>query len=159
MDVGKNTVVSLVYELFDLDGELIEKTSEPIAYLHGGYQGIFKAVEKALDGKTLGDTVDIKLEPEEAFGDYDEKLVHLEPEEKFPGTVEIGMEFEGHDESSKSQAVFRVTDVADGKVVVDGNHPLAGLGLMFKCKVQDVRFATEEELSHGHAHQTDGHQH
>ena len=61
MDVGKNTVVSLVYELFDLDGELIEKTSEPIAYLHGGYQGIFKAVEKALDGKTLGDTVDIKL--------------------------------------------------------------------------------------------------
>ena len=107
MNVGKSTVVSLMYELFDLDGNLIEKTSEPIAYLHGGFQGIFEAVEKALDEKTLGDSVDVKLEPEEAFGDYDEKLVHLEPKEKFPGTVEIGMEFEGHDENSKSRTIFR----------------------------------------------------
>jgi FKBP-type peptidyl-prolyl cis-trans isomerase SlyD len=159
MNVGKSTVVSLMYELFDLDGNLIEKTSEPIAYLHGDFQGIFETVEKALDGKALGDSVDVKLEPEEAFGDYDEKLVHLEPKEKFPGTVEIGMEFEGHDESSKSKTVFRVTDIADGKVVVDGNHPLAGMGLMFKCKIHDVRAATAVEVSHGHVHGPEGHQH
>ena len=159
MNVGKSTVVSLMYELFDLDGNLIEKTSEPIAYLHGGFQGIFEAVENALDEKTLGDSVDVKLEPEEAFGDYDEKLVHVEPKEKFPGTVEIGMEFEGHDENSKSRTVFRVTDIADGKVVVDGNHPLAGIGLMFKCKIHDVRDATAEEVSHGHVHGAEGHQH
>lgn len=159
MNVGKSTVVSLMYELFDLDGNLIEKTSEPIAYLHGDFQGIFETVEKALDGKALGDSVDVKLEPEEAFGDYDEKLVHLEPKEKFPGTVEIGMEFEGHDESSKSRTVFRVTDIADGKVVVDGNHPLAGIGLMFKCKIHDVRAATAVEVSNGHVHGPEGHQH
>ncbi|MDC0500613.1 peptidylprolyl isomerase [Burkholderiales bacterium] len=159
MNIGKSTVVSLVYELLDLDGKLIEKTSEPIAYLHGGFQGIFEAVEKALDGKALGDSVDVKLEPEEAFGDYDEKLVHLEPKEKFPGTIEVGMEFEGQDESSKSRTIFRVTDIADGKVVVDGNHPLAGMGLMFKCKIHDVRAATAEEVSHGHVHGPEGHQH
>ena len=157
--VGKNTVVSLAYELFDLDGNLIEKTSEPIGYLHGGYQGIFEMVEKSLDGKSVGDAVDVKLEPVEAFGDYNEGLVHLESADKFPGSVEVGTEFEGHQEEGQAKTIFRVTDVADGKVVVDGNHPLAGLGLLFKCKIQDIRAASEEELSHGHVHGAGGHHH
>jgi FKBP-type peptidyl-prolyl cis-trans isomerase SlyD len=159
MNIEKDTVVSIAYELFDMDGQLIEKTSEPVAYLHGGYQGIFEAVEKALEGKSIGEEIDVKLEPSEAFGDYDENLVHLESVDKFPGKVEVGMEFEGHDDTSKSKAVFRVTDIADEKVVVDGNHPLAGMGLVFRCTIKDIRMASEEEVSHGHIHIADEHHH
>ena len=101
----------------------------------------------------------VKLDPAEAFGDYDESLVHLEPADKFPGSIEIGMEFEGHQEDGQSKTIFRVTDVADEKVVVDGNHPLAGLGLMFKCKIESIRAASAEELAHGHVHGAGGHNH
>ncbi|MDA0236983.1 MAG: peptidylprolyl isomerase [Proteobacteria bacterium] len=159
MNIEKDTVVSLAYELFDLDGKLIEKTSKPIWYLHGGYQGIFEVVEKSLDGKSVGDTVEVKLDPAEAFGDYDESLVHLEPVDKFPGSVEIGMEFEGYQDEGQAKKVFRVTDTADGKVVVDGNHPLAGLGLMFRCNIESIRAASAEEVSHGHVHGAGGHHH
>ena len=159
MLIKKNTVISIEYELFDLQGKLIEKTPDPISYLHGGFHGIFETVEKALEGKKLGESVSVRMEPEQAFGDFDEKLVLIEPREKFPTEVKVGMQFQGHKEESGGTALYTVTDIAEDKVVVDGNHPLAGVGLLFKCKVKSIRAATAEEISHGHVHGEGGHHH
>ena len=152
MQVGKNTVVGLTYELSDTDGRVIEQTDGPIEYLHGGYDGIFPLVEQALAGKNVGDSCRVRLEPDDAFGEYDAELMHLEPRSKFPANVAVGMRFEGRGVESGTTLVYTVTDVAEDKVVVDGNHPLAGRTLQFACTVTAVRTATAEELEHGHVH-------
>ena len=151
--------MSLNYELHDTDGKLIEKTDGPIEYLHGGHDGIFPRVEQALSGKNVGDSCRVRLEPEDAFGDYDADLVHLEPRNKFPDTVKVGMQFEGRGTESGTSLIYTVTDIAADKVVVDGNHPLAGKALDFTCTVTAVRAATKEEISHGHVHGAHGHHH
>ena len=159
MKVGKDTVVELTYELTDADGKVIERTEEPIEYLHGGYDGIFPLVERALAGKGVGDSCRVRLEPDDAFGEYDAELLHLEPRSKFPADVAIGMRFEGRGVESGTKLVYTVTDVAEDKVVVDGNHPLAGRTLQFDCTVTAVRAATAEEIEHGHVHGAHGHHH
>jgi FKBP-type peptidyl-prolyl cis-trans isomerase SlyD len=159
MQIGKDTVVELEYTLFDTEGELIEKTDEPVEYLHGGYGGMFPAVEKVLEGKNAGDTCKVILTPDDGFGDYDAELVHVEPRDKFPDHVEIGMQFEGKGEESGDTIVYTVTDIADEKVVVDGNHPLAGQTLNMEVKITSVRKASAEEVAHGHAHGAHGHHH
>jgi FKBP-type peptidyl-prolyl cis-trans isomerase SlyD len=157
MQIAKDTVVTLDYELFDLDGNLIEKTEEPIEYLHGGYDGIFPMVERALDGKSVGDSCRVRLEPDDAFGEYDAELVLVEPRDKFPGNIGVGMQFEGRSNTSDEMLVYTVTDIAEDKVVVDGNHPLAGQTLDFSCAIASVRSATDEELEHRHAHGAHSH--
>lgn len=159
MQIAKNTVVKLTYELYDAEGKLIERTDAPIEYLHGGYDGIFPLVEKALSGKKAGDHCRVRLEPEDAFGEYDAGLVHLEPRSKFPESIAVGMQFEGRGAESGSTLIYTVTNIAEDKVVVDGNHPLAGKALDFSCTVSAVRVATPEELSHGHVHGAHGHHH
>jgi len=159
VQVGKNTVVGLTYELTDTDGRVIEKTDGPIEYLHGGYDGIFPLVEQALAGKTVGDSCRVRLAPDDAFGEYDAELMHLEPRGKFPANIAVGMRFEGRGAESGTTLVYTVTDVAEDKVVVDGNHTLAGRTLQFACTVTAVRAATTEELEHGHVHGAHGHHH
>ena len=159
MQIAKNTVVSLKYQLFGTDGQLIEETEEPVEYLHGGYGNMFPAVEKALEGKDVGETCRVRLTPDDGFGDYDADLVHVETRDKFPENVQIGMQFEGQGNESGETLVYTVTDVAEGKVVVDGNHPLAGQTLNFECTIMNVRAASDEELSHGHVHGPGGHHH
>jgi len=154
-----NTVVSLRYQLHDAQGELIEKSSDPLTYLHGGYGGLFPLVEESLAGKEEGEMVEVRLEPEDAFGDYDAELVRLEPRERFPKDVAVGMQFEGHSDASGDVRVFTVTDMTPEQVVVDGNHPLAGRSLVFTCTVVSVRPATHDEIQHRHAHGPDGHHH
>ena len=159
MPIGRDSVVGLSYKLYDSDGQLIEETDEPLEYLHGGYGGMFPKVEKELEGHEVGDTCTVRLTPDDGFGDYDAKLVHLEPREKFPENVQVGMEFEGTGEDSGDTVVYRVTEIAEGKVVVDGNHPLAGQTLHIECTVSGVRQASKDEISHGHAHGAHGHHH
>jgi len=159
VQVAKNTVVALSYELYDADGNLIEKTDAPVEYLHGGYDGIFPLVESALTGKAAGESCRVRLEPADAFGDYDADLVQVETLDKFPGKVEVGMQFEGRSEENGETVVYTVTEIADNKVVVDGNHPLAGRTLQFACTVTGVREATNEELTHRHVHGPHGHHH
>ena len=159
MQIGKDTVVSISYDLFDTSGKLIEKTPSPISYLHGGYDAIFPEVERALEGKRAGDACEVRMEPEDAFGDFDEKLLHVEPRDRFPEDISVGMQFEGGPEGDHEQVVYTVTDIAEDRVVVDGNHSLAGQALVFSCTVTEVREATSEELAHGHVHGPDGHHH
>ena len=159
MHIAMNTVVSITYELRDSDGNVLEASADPVSYLHGGYDGIFPRVEEELHGKKVGDSVELGLEPADAFGDYDEELVQIEPINAFPGgKVEVGMQFEGEDPTG-DVVLYTVTDVADGKVVVDGNHPWAGEKISFTCTVTGIRPATKEEINHGHVHGHGGHHH
>ena len=159
MNIEKDTVVTLHYEMFDANNQLIDKTEEPIAYLHGGYDGIFPLVEEALHGKAVGEEVNVTLSPDDAFGEQDPELVRIEPLNVFPVEVEVGMMFEADDPEHGGVIIYRVTDVADGKAVVDGNHPLAGMKIRFKGTVAAIREATAEEIAHGHVHGAHGHHH
>lgn len=155
MQVAKNTVVTLDYHVTDTDGEVVDEGRDPIVYLHGGYDDIFPKIEESMQGKKVGESITIKLQPDEAFGDYDASLVQIEPRKSFPKELEVGMQFEGGPEGGDDEdfTIFRVTDIADDKVVLDGNHPLAGMALVFTCTVTAVREASAEELAHGHVHQ------
>ncbi|GDX60324.1 FKBP-type peptidyl-prolyl cis-trans isomerase [Nitrosomonadaceae bacterium] len=159
MRIVKNTVVSLSYELSDSTGKILEKAGSPITYLHGGYDGIFPMVEEALHNKEIGHICLVYMEPANTFGEYDSDLVRMEPRDAFPDDIVVGMQFEGGDEEDSDDVIiFTVTDIADDKVVVDGNHPLAGMTLRFDCTVTDVRSATAEEISHGHIHDAHGYE-
>lgn len=159
MHAGKDTVVSINYELTEANGDLVERSSEPVSYLHGGYHGIFGPVEAALEGKGEGESCLVRLEPDDAFGDYDQDLVRMEPRNVFPENVAVGMRFEGQGSDSGEMRLYTVTDIADDKVMVDGNHPLAGRALNFSGTVVAVRAATQDEITHGHAHGEGGHHH
>ncbi len=159
MQVAMNTVVTMTYELKNADGEVLESSAEPVAYLHGGYDNIFPKVEEAMHGKNVGDVVEVNLEPVDGFGDYDEELVQIEPATAFPADeLKEGMQFEGEDDTGEV-ILYTVTEIADGKVVVDGNHPWAGERLLFKATITEVRSANKEEVTHQHVHGAGGHHH
>ena len=157
MQVLKDTVVTLDYSVADPDGHVVDPGREPLVYLHGGYDDIFPKIEEALHGKRIGDSVKVKLQPDEAFGEYDAQLVQMEPRDKFPETLEVGMQFEGAPEGSEEDdfVIYRVTEISGDKVVLDGNHPLAGTALVFTCTVTAIRPASTEEVAHGHVHGND----
>jgi len=161
MRIAKDTVVSLRYELYDSEGELLEKVDDPVSYLHGGYDGIFPLVEEALHDKDVGVQCNIVLQPDDAFGEYDHELVQVEARSAFPEEIAIGMQFEGGPEGTDEEdfSLYTVVEISDDEVTVDGNHPLAGKTLSFNCTVTGVRPATSEELMHGHAHGEGGYVH
>lgn len=162
MKIAKDTVVSLSYELIDLsDGALLEKSNDPISYVHGGYDGIFPTVEEALHGKSAGDKVAVKMEPDDAFGEYEHDLVRVESRDLFPKDIEVGMQLEGgaEDDDDEDYMLYTIVEINDKEVTVDGNHPLAGRTLNFNATVTGVRAATREEIDHGHVHGAGGHQH
>jgi FKBP-type peptidyl-prolyl cis-trans isomerase SlyD len=160
MLIARNTVVTLKYSVRDTDGASIDEGTAPLVYLHGGYGGIFDRIEEELQGKAEGDVLEVKLEPEDAFGEYDADLVAIESRQLFPDNIEVGMQFErGAEDDESEDGLFTITDIADDKVVVDGNHPLAGISLLFSCTVAGVRAATDEEITHGHVHGDHGHHH
>ena len=156
MKIVKNTVVTVEYTLMDAQNKVIED-GEEIVYLHGGYGNTLPAIERALDEQDVGFSITIQVEPEEAFGAYDPMLLKIEPRDKFPSPLEVGMQFEGipssDDEDEQSDAeIYTVTDIVDDRVILDANHPLAGMALRFSLHVTDVRPATENEIEHGHPH-------
>jgi FKBP-type peptidyl-prolyl cis-trans isomerase SlyD len=159
MQIGPNTVVTLAYRVTDSDGNLIDAGEHPLVYMHGGHGGIFEKIETELEGQVAGFQKDIRLLPEEAFGEYDAELVMVEARDLFPDDIEVGMQFERATEEGDDDMLYTITDIAEGKVVVDGNHPLAGLALIFSCTVNEVRAATPEEVAHGHVHGPGGHHH
>ena len=162
MKIEKNTIVSLRYKLTDAQNNVIEEPDSPMVYLHGGYEGTFPKIETLLDGQEIGYEASIQLEPSEAFGEYDPELLKIEPRTRFPEPLEVGMQFEGIPDADEELAsaqepdsddeplIYTVTDVADSQVVLDGNHPLAGMALRFWVQVEDVRAASEEEIQNRH---------
>lgn len=158
MKIGKNTAVTLRYKVADASGKLLEESKEPMAYLHGGYGNTFPKVEAALEGQLPGYQTMIELQPQDAFGLRDESLVQTIPKTQFPPGVKVGGQLEGRGEDGRTQ-VFTVVKIKGDKVLLDGNHPLAGKALRFSVTVLDVRAASEEEIAHGHVHGAHGHHH
>jgi FKBP-type peptidyl-prolyl cis-trans isomerase SlyD len=159
MQIGQDTVVTLKYSVKDVDGNVVDEGNMPLTYLHGGYHGIFLRIEEELEGKGVNTAIEVKLQPEDAFGEYDADLVTVEPRDLFPEDIAVGMQFERATEGEDDDMLYTITDIAADKVVVDGNHPLAGTALLFSCTVTEVRAASAEELAHGHVHGPDGHHH
>lgn len=152
--IGDNLVVTMHYKLTDDDGTMLDNStdSEPMSYLHGA-MNIIPGLEKALVGKIEGDTVQVRVEPEEAYGEVMPGLIQSVDREAFQGvdTIEVGMEFETQGEDGHAQRIV-VKEVEENTVIIDANHPLAGVALNFDVEIIGVREAAEEELSHGHAH-------
>ncbi|WP_102505455.1 peptidylprolyl isomerase [Salinivibrio kushneri] len=154
MKIAKDVVVSLAYQVKNEDGALVDESTaqEPLQYLHG-HRNLIVGLENALEGREKGESFDVTVGPEEAYGDYQEAMVQRVPANVFQGVdqVEVGMRFMA--ETDQGQIPVEVTEVDGEEVVVDANHMLAGQTLSFSVEVVDVREATEEEVSHGHIHQ------
>ena len=158
MKIAKNTVVTLSMHVTDAQNNFIEQTSgEGFTYLHGGYDDFFPKIEEQLEGKDIGFETEVQLDPDDAFGEYDAELVRVEARSLFPADIEPGMMFEGipEDGSEDDLEFYTITDIEGDKVVLDGNHPLAGMALRCKVTVTEVRAATDEEIEHEHVHGDD----
>jgi FKBP-type peptidyl-prolyl cis-trans isomerase SlyD len=154
MEITQQCVVGLTWTLKDTLGETLDVLDEPVEFVVGGTD-LFARIEEALQGHAIGAKVALHLEPEEAFGDYNEQLVFLEPRALFPAELEEGMTFEGLPTGANPQApsdiLYTVTDIYPDHVVLDGNHPLAGIAIRLHLTVASVREATEAEIGRGSA--------
>jgi FKBP-type peptidyl-prolyl cis-trans isomerase SlyD len=152
MKISEQCVVSLSWTLKDTLGELLDESDEPVEFLVGGGDLLAK-VEEGLVGHEPGDKIDLHLEPEHAFGDFDDQLLFLEPLKLFPAELDIGMAFEGLPEGCNPDAprdrVYFVSEIYPEHVVMDGNHPLAGIALRLQLRIHAVREATEDEIGKG----------
>lgn len=154
MEITRQCVVALTWTLKDSLGEVLDELKDPVEFLVGGTD-LLARIEEALQGHEAGDKLDLHLEPEEAFGDYNDQLVFLEPRALFPAELEEGMTFEGLPEGGNPDApkdeLYTVSEIYPEHVVLDGNHPLAGIAIRLQLKVEAVREATEEEVGRGSA--------
>lgn len=159
--VTAGAVVTIDYKLFDDTGEKIEDTSEGSALAHlQGSGSIVPGLEEALEGKSAGESFEVTLPPEKAYGEQVEGRSGSIPREAFPedAPLDIGMAFVASTEEGE-ESVFWVMGFDEKQVLVDGNHPLAGATLRFQVEVREIRDATPEEREHGHAHGEGGHEH
>jgi FKBP-type peptidyl-prolyl cis-trans isomerase SlyD len=152
MKITPQCVVSLTWTLKDTLGEVLDELEDPVEFLVGGGDLLAK-IEQALQGHASGDVLELHLEPEDAFGDFNDQLLFLEPRAAFPAELEEGMAFEGLPEGCNPQAprdkVYFVSEIYPEHVVLDANHPLAGIALRLKLRVHAVRETTESEIGSG----------
>jgi FKBP-type peptidyl-prolyl cis-trans isomerase SlyD len=160
MQISQDAVVSIHYTLTDDEGQTIDSSDggEPLAYIHGN-GNLIPGLERALEGKQAGDSIDVKIAPADGYGEYDKSLIQRIPRRALKGisNVYVGMQLQAQSEHGARPVT--VTQVVGDMVTIDGNHPLAGKNLNFKVQVDGVRAATEEELAHGHVHGPGGHHH
>jgi FKBP-type peptidyl-prolyl cis-trans isomerase SlyD len=160
MLISAQKVVSIHYTLTNDEGEVLDSSMghEPLAYIHGT-GAIIPGLENALSGKLAGDKLNVRIPPEEAYGERDEGMIQAAPRAAFHGVdvIEPGMQF--HAETQDGMQLVTVLEILDEEVILDGNHPMAGLTLNFEVEITDVRDATPEELDHGHVHGEGGHHH
>ena len=161
MQIGQDKVVLVHYVLRNDAGEVIDSSAggAPLVYLQGA-GNIIPGLEKALDGKNVGDQLKVAIEPEDAYGEYQAELVSTLSRSMFEGVdeLEVGMQFHASGPDGSMQIVT-VRDLDGDDVTVDGNHPLAGQRLHFDVKIVEIRDASQEEVAHGHVHGEGGHHH
>lgn len=153
MQVADNMAVSIHYTLTNDEGEIIDSSegNEPLIYLHGN-GNIISGLEKALHGKTAGEKFNVRIEAEDAYGEFMDDRVQVIARDMFEGIdeIEVGMQF--HADVSSGPGVITVINIDGDDITIDGNHPLAGVPLTFAVEVIDIRPASREELTHGHIH-------
>lgn len=156
MKIKQQCVVALTWTLKDTLGEELDVLDDPVEFLVGG-DDLLQTIEEALQDHVVGDQLDLQIEPEEGFGDFNEALLFLEARQLFPAELEEGMTFDGTslpvgcNPEAPADAMYTVTEIYPEHVVLDGNHPLAGIALRLSLTVQAVREATQEEIGRGSA--------
>jgi FKBP-type peptidyl-prolyl cis-trans isomerase SlyD len=154
MNITEHCVVALTWTLKDTLGNELDVLDDPVEFLVGG-EDLLAKVEAALQGHTTGDTLELHLEPEDAFGDFDDRLIHLAPRKALPADLEEGMTLEGASlpkdvcPDADRNGFYTVSEIYPEHVILDGNHPLAGIAIRLALKVRDVREATAEEQERG----------
>ena len=154
MDITSQCVVELTWTLKDTLGEVLDELGEPVAFYLGGHD-LLPKIEEALQGHAAGAKVDLHLEPEDAFGDFDENLLFLEPRALFPKDIEEGLTIEGNalpagcNPDAPRNVLYTITEIYPDHLVLDGNHPLSGIALRISLKVNHVRLATDQEQEAG----------
>ena len=154
MEITQQCVAALTWTLKDTLGEVLDVLDEPVEFLVGG-NDLLPVIEEALLEHGPSASVVLQIEPEQAFGDFNDQLIFLEPRTLFPAELEEGQLFEGAslpdgcNPDAPKDALYCVTDIYPEHVVLDGNHPLAGIALRLRLKVERVREATEEEVGAG----------
>ena len=160
MKITTGSVVVFDYTLTDDDKDVIDssKGSEPLAYIHGEGQ-IVRGLEKAMEGKSAGDSFKISIAPEEGYGVHDPENISVGPADQIEGGEELEEGMQLHTEGKFGEQTVIITKIVGNEVTIDGNHPLAGMTLHFDVTIREVRNATKEELDHGHVHGAGGHHH
>ncbi|HGJ5858705.1 MAG TPA: peptidylprolyl isomerase [Arsenophonus nasoniae] len=157
--IAKDLVVSLAYQVRTEDDVLVDESlaSAPLDYLHGR-GSLISGLEKALEGRSVGEQFDIEIQADDAYGQYDDNLVQRVPKDVFVGVdeLQVGMRFLA--DTDMGSVPVEITGIEGDEVIVDGNHMLAGQNLKFNVEIIAIREATEEELAHGHVHSEDGHE-
>jgi FKBP-type peptidyl-prolyl cis-trans isomerase SlyD len=154
MEITPQCVVALTWTLKDTLGEVLDVLDDPAEFLIGGHD-LLPVIEQALLGQAVGATLQLQIEPEQGFGDFNDQLLFLEPRDLFPPELEAGLTLEGSalpagcNPKAPRDALYTVTDIYPEHVVLDGNHPLAGIAIRLSLRVEDVREATEEEVGSG----------
>lgn len=160
MQIANNKVVSIHYKLTNDAGDILDSSEgqEPLAYLHG-LGNIIPGLENALSGRALGDKFSVTVAPADGYGERDNEMVQSVPKSAFQGVDQIlpGMQFQA--QSPEGMQLVTVIDVDGDEVILDANHPMAGITLTFDVEVTEIRDATAEELEHGHVHGPGGHHH
>lgn len=159
MQITKDKAVQINYTLKDDSGEVIDSSegAGPLAYLHG-HHGIIPGLENALEGKSLGDKLDVSVAPQEGYGEHQDGMIQVVERTMFEGMeVTTGMQFQA--QTSQGVQIVTVTAVDGDEITIDGNHPLSGQTLHFAVEIVEIRDASEEELAHGHVHGPGGHDH
>ena len=149
MIVTQNCLVTLDYTVFDTENNLLDSGAQPLNYLHGGYGDVFEKIEKALEGKSIGESIHIQLSPKEAFGEYKQELVLIEDRTQFEDDLEVGQNVEmvfSEGEDEEIVLTYSVVEILEDKVILDANHPLAGVTIIFDGTVIGLREATSDEI-------------
>ena len=153
MKIAKDKVVSFDYTLKNDNGDVLDSSEggQPLAYLHGS-GNIIPGLEQALEGRAAGDEFQVSIEPQDAYGEFDDGLTQVVPRNLFQGVdnIEVGMQFQA--QTAEGVQVVRIAAVDGDDITIDANHPLAGARLHFDVNVAEVREASSEELEHGHVH-------
>lgn len=161
MIIENNKVASIDYTLTNDAGETLDTSigREPLSYIQG-HQNIIPGLEKALEGKTAGEKLTVTVPPEEAYGNSNPASIQTVARDVFQGVenIDVGMQFQSQGEGGQP-IIVTVTKIEEDQITIDGNHPLADMTLTFEVEIKEVRDASEEELSHGHVHGPEGHQH
>jgi FKBP-type peptidyl-prolyl cis-trans isomerase SlyD len=147
--ITKNCLVTLDYTVFDTENNLLDSGAQPLIYLHGGYGDVFEKIEKALEGKSIGESIHIQLSPKDAFGEYKQEFVLIEDRNQFEDDLEVGQNVEmvfSEGEDEEIVLTYSVVEILEDKVILDANHPLAGVTIIFDGTVIGVREATSDEI-------------
>jgi FKBP-type peptidyl-prolyl cis-trans isomerase SlyD len=156
MKIKQQSVVALTWILKDTLGEALDVLEEPVEFLIGG-DDLFDVIEEALLGQSVGAALELQIEPEQGFGDFNDQLLFLELRSRFPAEIEVGMSIEGAslpagcNPDARKDVVYTVSEIYPDHLVLDGNHPLSGIALRLNLKVEAVREASPDELARGSA--------